>query len=156
MAFVVSEHYAWIKESEKKWDALEYFDITRKNNLHHIYGPDETDDDQSEEYARRYWLTNITEEERGFLRVIGLIHYDQVVLIDDLGDYFNEAPHLLVDFPSNEELFKEYITILVKGYGINERHWRPEEMSRIQLFPKIIPEISLEDFSKDLEEKGSP
>jgi hypothetical protein len=45
----------------------------------------------------RYFYNVVPEDERAWLEIVGWIDYDDILLVDDLGDAFHEPPHVLVN-----------------------------------------------------------
>ena len=153
ISFVVRESWAWIK-NDKEWDALEDFD---QEHLHHpelFAGPDRLQNaDPAEEQARRYWLTQIPVSEQGHLRTIGFIHYDRVVVVDDIGDRYHPPPHVLVHCVTPDDLFDFSVTVLEQGYGYTHKLWHLDKMKRKVLFPTSIPDMTYEEFSAALDKR---
>ena len=151
MAFVVREYFAWANFDKGFFDYVEQLDQGYPPHPEVAFGPTRRDKDYSlDERARRFWLTRVPKAERANYRVLGFIHYDRVVVIDEIGDRYNEPPHVLVDCMAPDHLFGDYRAVVESGYGFDLRRLFPEEAERRTLFPTTFPEISNEEFEAAL------
>ncbi|MGH2426902.1 MAG: hypothetical protein ACRDF1_11585 [bacterium] len=58
------------------------------------------------------------ENERVTLRKVGFIHNDCIVLVDEIGDAYNEPPHLLVVSLTPYVLFDDFRWVVeINGFG---------------------------------------
>ena len=155
VAFVIKEYWAWANFDEEYWDYLEKYDQGMPRFPELAYGPTRPDTDYpAEENSRRFWLTKVPEGERAMLKEIGLIHYDRIVSLDEVGDRIHPPPHLLVDCLTLGELFDDRRVVIEGGVGLERRQFFPDQAKRRQLFPKTIPRIADEDFHAGLNLPG--
>jgi hypothetical protein len=155
LAFVVREHWAWIKPDEGKWDALDEIDLGFPRHPE-LYGgmPERAEEAlEREEQARRFWTTQVPDSEQAHLRILGFVHYDRIVALDDVGDRFHPPPHLLLACMRPNELFDDLVEVIEHGYGYSDKMWRVRELERARLFPSPVPQMTFEEFSAALEKK---
>jgi hypothetical protein len=105
---------------------------------------------EEEEQARRYWLTKVPKEEQALYRVYGFIHYDRILLIDDIGDAYHEPPHIIVDCTSGQGFFDDTRTVVENGGRSSRRVLFADDSKRVELFPEVMPKISDEEFHASL------
>ena len=147
IALIVHEYWAWAKFDTKEWDMISNFDQAWP--LHpKVFGvpehfPAKSDE---EEAARRYWHCRVPKKEQAHYRVYGFIHYDRILLIDDLGDACHEPPHLIIDCGSGHGFFDDFRVAVEGDHRWSEQHFFPEDSKRTALFPKVMPKISDEEF----------
>ena len=106
--------------------------------------PPRPDFDQVGAQRRRrhwtYWNNHVKEANRGFLEVMGCIHYDRLLAIDEHGDCVNRDPHLLVEFDREDGPFDQQILSIEYG-PLHDRHrMRADENNRKKFFPDAIPD----------------
>jgi hypothetical protein len=74
------------------------------------------------------------------------VHYDQILLFDELGDVEHPGPHLLIDYSESGDPF-------VKGWGYEYMtshdgyQSRSDPGKRISYFPKPVPDVREEYFA---------
>jgi hypothetical protein len=95
----------------------------------------------------------VPEECQARYQVIGLVHYDQIVVVDEFGDSYHEGPHLLVDCEGRPSPFRRLVPVLrTYGYG-GGKEVRADELSKTSFFPDPIPDISDREWHDYLESK---
>jgi len=154
LAFVVREHWAWIKPDERKWDVLEEFDqgFPRDPELYAGMPRRKEETLEREEQARRFWTARVPDSEQAYLRTLGFVHYDRVVALDDVGDRFHPPPHLLLACARPNELFDDLLEVIEQGYGDSHRMWRARDLTRAQLFPSPVT-MTPEEFFTELDKR---
>lgn len=138
LAFVLRRHKAWTNNDGSKWDALEKIDDSWPGQPRVAYLPDVADVDQERNRYTQFWWT-IPEHNRGWYSVVGLIHYDSILSIDEFGDTYNPGPHLIVDFESPEPPFSLTKIVLEVGTGFTKRRIDSEKKNRTKFFPDVPP-----------------
>jgi len=152
LAFVIREYFAWANFEEGYWDQVEGVEVGYPRHPELAFGPGREDrDSDTEERARRFWLTRVPNLERAHARVMGLVHYDRVALIDEIGDRYNAAPHILVDCVRPDTLFDIQRTVIEGGGGWSHHMLFPENAERRSLFPKPLPDIPDGEFRAAIE-----
>lgn len=151
IAVVTQEYWAWAKFDQQEWDIIPEFDQAW---LHHpeLAGVPKGQPKKlpGEENARRYWLTKVPNGERAHYRVFGFIHYDRILLVDDIGDSYHEPPHIIVDGANGRGFFDHFRAVIENNDRWQPRHVFADSSKRTQLFPQPIPEVSDEEFNAAL------
>jgi hypothetical protein len=148
IAFVIRKRFAYVN-----WETEE-FDVIRDVNIaipHHldVYGLAHRSRDHFdlEQRARVYWHNKVPEANRAYGILVGAISYDSILLCDELGDKFNPAPHLLVEY-SGDDPFDLRWAWLESATDPNQQ-LVPKEDKQIEYFP-----TPLSDTRQDLAEKA--
>jgi hypothetical protein len=142
LAFITRKHFAWIDFEKKKWDAILNYDVGVQNQPNLFDLPENwwDPDDQHWKY-HRFWLQQVPEVNQAWYNEVRYINYDRILALDELGDSFNEGPHLLVEYGQNGDPFEpKIIYILETGYSYSRRIVRADKGIRVKFFPKVIPE----------------
>jgi hypothetical protein len=138
LAIEVGRYFAYAEIDTGKWDAMFDFNQADARNDNA-----QTQDDR-DEYGRlfeqycTYWTKNVSRENQVMLKVIRFIHYDRVLVLDDIGDCFNDPPHLLVE-PNGTDGFFETAK---EQFWLEFTHTfvRALTEKRTAFFPREIPE----------------
>ena len=78
----------------------------------------------------------MAEENRARLEVIGWVHFDDILLVDEIGDGYNEPPHVLVQRDPTYGFFRNTRAFVTQ----NQQLHPADELKRDKLFPDPIPE----------------
>lgn len=89
----------------------------------------------------RFYHNEIPQEERAWVEVVGWIPFDAILLVDDLGDVYNEPPHLLVTRDHPYGFFAHQRTFVTLDRAHDESRISVEELRRKRLFPDPIPDV---------------
>jgi hypothetical protein len=143
LAFVVGEHFAYVDDEGKHWDALLDFNSDR------MEPPGDSsvqpvDLAESAKYQRywSYWYHQVPENNRATLKLLHFIHYDRILAVDEHGDRYNEGIHLLVEFDPEHGPFGPGEWRRVDfGRTYYRRNLQPSNDNRIRFFPDVIPEL---------------
>ncbi len=141
VALVSRKHFAYLNLETQEWDVLPELDLstTVGKDLHGL----ERDWDDPEGLDRRYrayWNLEVPEEHRAWTVELSHIHYDRIIAVDELGDLYNEGPHLLVDFIGGSP-FEDRTYYYLESYRNRfARHVEPDPDRRIEFFPQDIPD----------------
>jgi hypothetical protein len=138
LALIVRRHHAWISKDRKKFDFID----SCSHVVPHRSGFDKAAqrDEQLCEQLWRFFHNAIPPEERAWLEVVGWIPLDDIVLVDDLGDAFNEPPHILVTRDHKHGFFAHERAYLVRDRDEGE-HVPAEDLRKVKLFPDPIPDV---------------
>lgn len=142
VAFVFRKHYAYVNWNTKEYDILadhdagvpagpDLFGLERKwwdpNSLGEVYNA--------------YWDRNVPKENRAWAIELRWIHYDRILAFDEIGDAYNEAPHLLVDYRADGNPFEPRIHYFLKSaQRYSTTSMVPDDGTRVQFFPDEIPD----------------
>jgi hypothetical protein len=134
---------AWISEDRAEYDYVDQID----NAEVHDKGPGRRSS-RSGDMRWRYFRwedANVPKNQRASLLRPLILPYERIVLVDDIGDAWNEAPHILVDGPLDE--------VFIPGRDLLEIHHYPspmellsaDERQRVSFFPSEFPEVPKDD-----------
>lgn len=143
LGFVTFDALAWLDQQSGEWDYIEGTDSSwvRHPELVGVTHPDQ-DSDQA---ARYYWMADVPESQQARLIELSIVHYDQVLAVDEEGDAYHEGPHLFVDFEARETPFRRSRLFLRQGSGFGRTETGVDELERRKFFPKKLPERTWED-----------
>lgn len=138
LPLVFRRHHAWLSSDRRSYDINE-------SCSHVLPGRGEILDKPPEERHAcdrlwRFFHNEIPESERAWLEVVGWIDYDDILLIDDLGDAFYEPPHVLVTRDHAYGFFAHTKPFIVPDRQHDE-HLLADELKRARLFPDPIPDV---------------
>lgn len=140
VSFVVERHYAYVNWEGKEWDIID--SISALRNYPDIYGleQDAFDPGRLKSIGNAYWELNVPEENRAYAITVSPISYDRILAIDEIGDLYNEAPHLIVDYNQGSPFENKSLVYLEATRQYDIRTLRLDEGKRIKFFPKKIPD----------------
>lgn len=152
VALAYRRHHAWLSEDGESFDVLESCSHTEPRGRDHEeeLGLDKERCDR----AWRFFHHEIPEAQRAWVLHVGWIPLDDILLVDDLGDAFNQSPHLLVTQDHAHGFFSNVKTFIQREPNYSPapiappREWkvRPiEELNRISLFPDPLPDVEITD-----------
>jgi hypothetical protein len=148
LAVIVEEELAFVDPNTEQWDAIPDSAVAYPAHPRLIGGPDVQElHIPAHEHARRFWTTKVPDWKRAYRHRIGFIHYDRILLIDELGDSAHEPPHILVECVRPDDLFDGFVWI-VQSAGHGGVLMRAEADSRISHFPVPIPAVSDDEYYK--------
>ncbi len=141
ITFIVNRYFAYIDPATGAWDCIADFDLAAPPA--YVSGNDASLEPQAEWRFREFWI-ELPDENQAYLEILGTIHYDRVMLVDDIGDKFNKAPHLLVEYSAESGPFDSFFTVLdpVSRFG---RWVGADDADRVDFFPDEIPEGPKDD-----------
>ena len=121
VAFIWRKCYGYFDSKTQEWDALVDYDI-RERYLEVFDAPDEPSGREalSSEYHELYF-DELPPRNRAWYLELGFIPYDRILAIDEVGDAYNEGPHLLVDFRAQAEPFEQRIVRLLEPTEVSTR-----------------------------------
>jgi hypothetical protein len=98
---------------------------------------------EQDEIARAFWELHVAEDKRAWLLELRSIHYDRILAFDEVGDSFNEKPHLLVDYRGDDPFEQRFSARIIPTSGF--AMWAiypegPDDPKRVKVFPKPIPD----------------
>ena len=143
LKFCVQRHFAYLSDDGKSWDAARAVNDAKSDS----YGDPwlgEEGHDQKRQAIHECW-SEIPETNQAWLEIVGLVPFDDILDIDDLGDEYVQAPHVYAPFAHGREGPFESFTAEVKAIGQwDRRSFNPESITdgRIEYFPAEFREIS--------------
>ena len=149
-------YFAYLDTDGKKWDIADIFNIEG-----HLPQQNPWNDPREierlyrlEDEIRKFWEGNIPEECRGQLYVEVLLHYHEILEIDEKGDPLVGHPHVFTSFTNNRPPFAGFLGELTippfyiggpNNQGIKTRDmtkerklWSPEPNDRVRIFPEAF------------------
>jgi hypothetical protein len=123
-------YHAYVADDGEGWDVANGVGLHRRVT-HFGQLADEKADPRSQE-VEDFW-GKLPEANRAWLRVRGLIPYERIVAVDDLGDDLFDGPQLYVEYVSDSPLDGAYgLLQTLSGYGGGSY---PPLETRIVFFP---------------------
>lgn len=136
------KYYAYIDTEKKEWD------FTREVDLVHRQVQFEEDRTNSREKQLR--VENIWDffprAKKGSLIADGLVHYTDIVVVDDKGDILYNFPHIYVDFTEKNGPFARFRNIM--KVGDNKTRF-DDSYKKVEIFPSTFPKPKLGKIYKD-------
>lgn len=141
----IKQCYAWFDEETKTFDIAEP-PIVLSNPYNRTH---DTQVDRKKREAvdlvRDFW-ERLPKKNQAMFHLNGIIRFEDMLVIDDKGDSWNEVPHIFVDFVDGSPV-SGTLGYLTKG----ERQVLLDDFSRQGFFPKSFPEPQ---FGKIHDEEG--
>jgi hypothetical protein len=142
LPLVFRRHHAWLSADRKTYDFVD--------TCSHAGPSSEVDKMSPIEQERcrrlhRYFYNAVPKEERAWVNTVGWIPYDNILLVDDLGDAFNEPPHVLVTRDHEHGFFTHIRTYIEVDHSSGGDHIPVDDLRRVVHFPAEIPEVELTD-----------
>lgn len=147
LKFCVQRYFAYLSDDGKSWDAaMAVNDARSRTHDDPWLGEDRHDEKRQSVYE--FW-NKIPEANKAWLEVVGILPFEDILDIDDLGDEYVRVPHVYAPFaPGRRGPFKGYIAE-VETIGQWERrsfYARTMTDGRVEYFPAEFRE--LDDDSK--------
>jgi hypothetical protein len=141
LKFCVERYFAYLSDDGKSWDAaMAVNDARGRTHEDPWLGEDRCD--EKWETLRQLW-NKIPDRNRAWLEVVGLVSFDDILDIDDLGDEYVEAPHIYAPFaPGSRGPFKGFIAEVETIGRWDQRACHPKTATdgRIEYFPAELRE----------------
>ena len=143
IAFVIRKRLAYVNWETQEWDLIRDVNIAIP---HHpdVYGLRHRTGDRLdlEHLAKSYWQRKVSSENLAYGVLVGVIPYERILLCDELGDKFNPAPHLLVEYLGEDPF--ELTSAWLESANDSDRQLVPTDEKRIQYFPSPLPDVRQE------------
>lgn len=141
LKFCVQRFFAYLSSDGKSWDAAMAVNDARSRS-HDDPWLGEERDDEKRAMIYEFW-NQIPETNRAWLEVVGIVPFEDILDIDDLGDEYVQAPHVYVPFASGKRgPFKGFLAKVETISQWERRSLYPHERTdgRIEYFPSQIRE----------------
>lgn len=136
LTFCVQRYFAYLSDDGKSWDAAMVVNDARSHAQQDPWlGEDQHGEKRQSIYE--FWNT-IPEANQAWLEVVGLVPFEEILDIDDLGDEFVRAPHVYAPFaPGKRGPFKDFFAEVETIGRWDRRSFIPhnEKDGRIEYFP---------------------
>lgn len=145
VGFVISEFYGWANAETEEWD---YYPSVDEGWPRHpeLIGVERTPDALGMGWRlHRFSYARIEPQNRARVKTIGVLPYDAILAVDEIGDAYHEGPHLLVDYRGKSPFERTRMVVDVAD-GFSHTRFFPEEEKRVKFFPDVIPEVTNEEF----------
>jgi hypothetical protein len=143
LKFCVQRYFAYLSDDGKSWDAAMAVNDARSGTHDDPWlGEDGHDDKRQTIYE--FW-NNIPKANQAWFEVVGIVLFDDVLDIDDLGDECVQAPHVYAPFaPGRRGPFKRLFAEVETIGGWDGRSFYPGKMldGRIEYFPAVVRELN--------------
>ena len=136
VALIFRQHHAWITPDRKRFDVIETCSHVTPGRTVFDNLPKR---DEACDRLLRYFYSEVPEGERAWLMMVGKIPLDDILLVDDLGDGFNDPPHLLVTRDHRHGFFADVRRFLVLDHS--DEQLDPAALQRATLYPDPIPDV---------------
>jgi len=70
-----------------------------------------------DEIVRAFWELHVPDGKRAWLLELRSVHYDRILALDEVGDSFNEKPHLLVDYRGDDPFEPQFFARIIPADG---------------------------------------
>jgi hypothetical protein len=139
LALIARRHHAWISKDGKRFDFIDTCSHVLPYRNGFAKAPPR--DEELCERLWRFYHNAIPPDERAWLEVVGWIPYDDILLVDDLGDAFNEPPHVLATRGHAHGFFAQTRSFLRGDRDMDSEPLDAAKLRRIKLFPEPIPDV---------------
>ncbi|MBN5051795.1 restriction endonuclease [Stenotrophomonas maltophilia] len=146
LKFCVERNFAYLSDDGKSWDAAMAVNEARSDSDQDPWLGEEWQD-QMRPAIWSFW-ERIPEANRAWLDVIGLVPFEDVLDIDDLGDEYVDAPHVYTSFATGGPgPFKGFIAEVEAIGRRDRRSFYPDDRThgRIAYFPAEFRERAEDD-----------
>ncbi|WP_321786398.1 restriction endonuclease [Burkholderia pyrrocinia] len=135
LRFCVRRHFAYLSDDGKSWDAAMAVNDARSSHEDPWLGDHENAEKRQAIYE--FW-SKIPEANQAWFEVVGVVLFEDILDIDELGDEYVEAPHVYATFgPGVRGPFKGFIAEVESTGRWDQRSYYPDERTdgRIAYFP---------------------
>lgn len=127
------KYLAYVNWETGEWDMIENLDLALRR-YPNIWSLDEKFYDKYDRHhSEAYEKWNLVQpNNQAFHIELKAIHFDRIVLVDEIGDAYHQPPHIVVDY-INGSPFENKSHILLRGTNPHN-FLKPEEEKRIKYF----------------------
>lgn len=143
LAVIARKHYAYAEWEALKYDVLPLHDdgIPRDPV---VAGTDNRDWDPKHlgSIYHAFLQRHVPEDNHAWFTQLRFIHYDRILLVDEIGDAYNPGPHLVLDCSLHDSIWEpdRDVSFLKSVRNSHQPPVRVEEFSRVKYFPGEIPD----------------
>lgn len=157
LAVVFRKNYAYADWDASEYDVLPLHDEgVPRDPL--VAGTDHQDWDPESigRIYHAYLQRNVPEQNHAWLIELRFIHYDRILLVDEIGDAHNPGPHLVLDCSVTDGLWEpDWSVALLRSVRNAYQHpIRVEDFTRVEFFPGEVPD-ERDEWRKELQSRGS-
>lgn len=136
LQFCVKRYFAYLSDDGRSWDAAMAVNDAR-GRAHDDPWLGEDRQDERRQSIQEFW-SKMPEANQAWLEVVGLVPFQEILEIDDLGDEYVQSPHIYTPFsPGRRGPFKSFIAEIKTIDRWDQRSFYPREMTdgRVEYFP---------------------
>jgi len=136
ISFVMKKYLAYIDWNKKEWDIIDHYDLGFPEDPVLFGLSEEFYDNLNETRGEAYdkW-EKLDDNNKGFYIEVRSIPFDRIVLIDEIGDAYNSAPHIIVDYVNDTPFEKKKYTFIESKDKYSENFLsEPKIDDRIKIF----------------------
>ncbi|KAF1035054.1 MAG: hypothetical protein GAK33_04962 [Burkholderia lata] len=135
LKFCVQRHFAYLSDDGNSWDAAMAVNDARSRHDDPWLG--DRQNHQKRQAIYELW-SKIPEANQAWLEVVGVVPFEDILDIDEIGDEYVQAPHVYATFaPGARGPFKGFIAEVESTGRWDQRSYYPNERTdgRIAYFP---------------------
>jgi hypothetical protein len=138
ICLITNKKYSYANWETGEWDIIDDSDLSFPNNPELLDLPKEYYDEINDKNFNANPLWDAIEENyRGFYYEIRPIHFDRILLVDELGDNYHEGPHLIVDYLNNSPFENKLYKFIKSSRAYSFEYIKdPKPDNRIKIFNK--------------------
>ena len=145
LAFVCCKYYAYVDWETKEYDLFDDHDAGIPHYPEVAFlGQDWPDPEGIGWKQRQYWWNKIPSEHRGWAITLRVIPYEWILAFDEIGDCYNEGPHLLVEYALNGDPFEPNTSHIAlwpdSGNAVDPIPM--DQARRISILPRSLDELT--------------
>jgi hypothetical protein len=146
LKFCVQRYYAYLSDDGKSWDAAMAVNEARGSSRDDPWlGDDQLN--ETRQTISELW-DKIPEANKAWLEIVGVLPFEEILDIDDLGDEYVKSPHVYAQFaPGRRGPFKEYVAEVESIGQWNGRSFFPHDATdgRVEYFPPDLRVLNEDD-----------
>jgi hypothetical protein len=137
LEFLLHRHFAYLAEDEKSWDAMLCCDDAV--DLRDDYWRSDKNSRAKRDEAWHTWEA-IPEKDRAWLEVVGIVPFEDILDIDEIGDDYFSDPHVYAPFNAKNALFRHFYARVRSVSTFDHRGVWPsdEQEDRVVKFPSRV------------------
>jgi len=136
--FLVHEYFAFWDKRAKTWDYSTSYDFVGLEDKTNPEADDPNYYRQPDKELTAFW-ESLSFQNQAKYKMYGLLRFEDMLLIDDKGDYLYECPQIYADFKQGSGPFQRFLQILEQEGS--ETQMGEDEYRRVAIFPDQFPAL---------------
>jgi hypothetical protein len=138
LEFLMQRHFAYLADDDKSWDAMFRWDDAINLSDDSWRKPVKVPDTQRSD-AYGIWM-EIPERNRAWFEVVGIVPFENVLDIDEIGDDWFDGPHVYAPFADRGGPFRHFYGRVETATMFQRRcaYLQDELTDRIERFPVLF------------------
>lgn len=142
LLFCTKRYFAYLDDDGKHWDAAMALNKVRASRFEDPWRLDDENEDSLRQHASIYeaW-NNLPAANRAWLEVLGVLPFEDIIDIDELGDEYFESPHIYAQYHNRDSgPFRGFYVKVETTEGGDARilYVDDAELDRVEVFPKEV------------------